>query len=198
MRRGAGQAASIFTPSTRGSSAMPDSTMPDSTMPDSTMPDSTMPDLADLFPGYQSHWIDTSAGKIFARTGGQGPPLLLLHGYAETNVMWHAVAPALAEHFSLVIADLPGYGWSAVPDSGEGHAPYDKRSMANAMVEVMEKLGHVRFYLAGHDRGGRVAYRLALDHPGRLEKLATLDTVPPYAMWPRIDPRRSLLVCHPP
>ena len=95
-----------------------------------------MPDLADLYPGYASHWIDTSAGKIFARTGGNGPPLLLLHGYAQTNVMWHAVAPALAEHFSLVIADLPGYGWSAVPESGEGHAPYDKRSMANAMVET--------------------------------------------------------------
>jgi len=116
-----------------------------------------MPDLADLFPGYPSHWIDTSAGKIFARSGGKGPPLLLLHGYAQTNVMWHAVAPALAEHFSLVIADLPGYGWSAVPESRDGHAPYDKRSMANAMVEVMEKLGHVRFRLAGHDRGGRVA-----------------------------------------
>ena len=74
-----------------------------------------MPDLADLFPGYASHWIDTSAGKIFARAGGKGPPLLLLHGYAQTNVMWHRVAPALAQHFSLVIADLPGYGWSAVP-----------------------------------------------------------------------------------
>src|SRR6476619_3301792 len=107
--------------------------------------DGSMPDLADLFPGYQSHWIDTSAGKIFARSGGKGPPLLLLHGYAQTNVMWHAVAPALAEHFSLVIPDLPGYGWSAVPASGDGHAPYDKRSMANAMVELMEQLGHVRF-----------------------------------------------------
>ena len=124
-----------------------------------------MPDLADLYPGYQSHWIDTSAGKLFARSGGKGPPLLLLHGYAQTNVMWHRVAPALAEHFSLVIADLPGYGWSSVPEAGEGHAPYDKRSMAKAMVELMEKLGHVRFRLAGHDRGGRVAYRLALDHP---------------------------------
>ena len=124
-----------------------------------------MPDLADLYPGYQSHWIDTSAGKLFARTGGNGPPLLLLHGYAQTNVMWHRVAPALAEHFSLVIPDLPGYGWSSVPESGEGHAPYDKRSMAKAMVELMEKLGHIRFRLAGHDRGGRVAYRLALDHP---------------------------------
>jgi haloacetate dehalogenase len=155
-----------------------------------------MPDLADLFPGYASHWIDTSAGKIFARAGGRGPPLLLLHGYAQTNVMWHRVAPALAEHFSLVIADLPGYGWSAVPDSGEGHAPYDKRSMAKAMVEVMEKLGHVRFRLAGHDRGGRVAYRLALDHPGRLEKLATLDIVSTYDMWHGIDAEFAFRIWH--
>ena len=155
-----------------------------------------MHDLADLYPGYASHWIDTSAGKIFARTGGNGPPLLLLHGYAQTNVMWHAVAPSLAEHFSLVIADLPGYGWSAVPESGEGHAPYDKRSMGNAMVELMEKLGHARFRLAGHDRGGRVAYRLALDHPGRLERLATLDIVPTHTMWHSIDAQFAFRICH--
>src|SRR5438270_772983 len=139
-----------------------------------------MSDLADLFPGYQSHWIDTSAGKIFARTGGQGPPLLLLHGYAETNVMWHAVAPALAEHFSLVIPDLPGYGWSAVPESGDGHAPYDKRSMANAMVEAMEKLGHARFRLAGHDRGGRTT-DLANDEADRAK--GNKITCPMLALW---------------
>src|SRR5215213_11387190 len=115
------------------------------------MSDSAMSDLADLFPGYASHWIDTSAGKIFARAGGKGPPLLLLHGYAQTNVMWHALAPALAQHFTLVIADLPGYGWSVAPKSGAGHAPYDKRSMAKVMVETMEALGFVRFHLAGHD-----------------------------------------------
>ncbi len=155
-----------------------------------------MPDLADLFPGFASHWIDTSAGKIFARAGGAGPPLLLLHGYAQTNVMWHAVAPALSQHFSLVIADLPGYGWSAVPRAAADHAPYDKRSMAKAMVEVMEQLGFARFRLAGHDRGGRVAYRLALDHPGRLEKLATLDIVPTHAMWHGIDARLAFRIWH--
>jgi haloacetate dehalogenase len=155
-----------------------------------------MPDLADLYPGYQSHWIDTSAGKLFARTGGNGPPLLLLHGYAQTHVMWHCVAPALAGHFSLVIVDLPGYGWSSVPESGEGHAPYDKRSMAKAMVELMEKLGHIRFRLAGHDRGGRVAYRLALDHPHRLEKLSTLDIVPTHAMWDGIDAKLAFRIWH--
>jgi len=155
-----------------------------------------MPDLADLFPGFASHWIDTSIGKIFARGGGSGPPLLLLHGYTETNVMWHRVAPALAARFSLVIPDLPGYGWSAVPEADENHAPYDKRAMAKAMVEVMESLGHVRFRLAGHDRGGRVAYRLALDHPGRVERVATLDIVPTYDMWHGMDANMAMKVWH--
>ena len=155
-----------------------------------------MSDLADLFPGYASHWIDTSAGKMFARSGGDGPPLLLVHGYAQTNVMWHKVAPALAKHFTLVIPDLPGYGWSHAPKSGACHAPYDKRSMANVMIEIMEKLGHVRFRLAGHDRGGRVAYRLALDHPGRVEKLVTLDIIPTYEMWHRMDDKLAMKVWH--
>src|SRR5947209_11466150 len=113
--------------------------------------DNCMPDLADLYPGFASHWIDTSAGKIFARAGGSGPPLTLLHGYAQTNVMWHKVADELAKHFALVIPDLPGYGWSAVPDAGLDHAPYTKRAMAAAMIDVMEALGHARFNLAGHD-----------------------------------------------
>ena len=103
-----------------------------------------MPDLADLYPGFASKWIDSAAGRIFARTGGEGPPLLLLHGYPQTNVMWHRLAPALAQHFSLVIPDLPGYGWSDAPRSDAEHAPYTKRAMAAAMIEVMEALGHVR------------------------------------------------------
>src|SRR5260370_5663639 len=126
----------------------------------------SMPDLADLYPGFASHWIDTAAGRVFARSGGEGPPLLLLHGYPQTNVMWHRVAPALAAQFSLIIPDLPGYGWSDAPPSDAAHAPYTKRAMAAAMIEVMEALGHVRFRLAGHDRGGRVAYRLR-PHPPR-------------------------------
>jgi haloacetate dehalogenase len=156
----------------------------------------TVPDLADLFPGYASHYIDTSIGKIFARTGGAGPPLLLLHGYAQTNVMWHRVAPVLSRHFTVVLPDLPGYGWSAVPDAEADHAPYDKRSMAGAMVDVMEALGHVRFRLAGHDRGGRVAYRLALDHPGRVERIAVLDIVPTYAMWQGMNHSLAMKVWH--
>jgi haloacetate dehalogenase len=146
-------------------------------------------DLADLFPGFTSHWIATAAGRIFARAGGAGPPLLLLHGFAQTNVMWHRIAPALAERFALVIPDLPGYGWSDAPRANAEHAPYTKRAMAAAMIEVMERLGHARFRLAGHDRGGRVGYRLALDHPGRIEKLAVLDIVPTFAMWHGIDAR---------
>ncbi|MGE5534856.1 MAG: alpha/beta hydrolase [Acidobacteriota bacterium] len=155
-----------------------------------------MSDLADLFPGFASRWIDTSIGRIFARVGGNGPPLLLLHGYTQTNVMWHRVAPALAARFSLVIPDLPGYGWSVAPEADAAHAPYDKRSMARVMIEVMEKLGHVRFRLAGHDRGGRVAYRLALDHPGRVERLATLDIVPTYDMWHGMDRNMAMKVWH--
>ncbi|HET9715477.1 MAG TPA: alpha/beta hydrolase [Pseudolabrys sp.] len=155
-----------------------------------------MPDLADLFPRFESHWIETSIGKVFARTGGNGPALLLLHGYTQTNVMWHRIAPALAERFSLVIPDLPGYGWSAVPAADQAHAPYDKRSMARVMVEMMEKLGHARFRLAGHDRGGRVAYRLALDNPGRVERMATLDIVPTYDMWHRMDMHMATKIWH--
>ncbi len=153
-------------------------------------------DLADLYPGFESHWTTTSAGQIFARQGGSGPPLLLLHGYPQTNVMWHRVAPALARQFTLVLADLPGYGWSDAPSAAADHSPYDKRSMAAAMVELMEKLGFVRFRLAGHDRGGRVAYRLALDHPGRLERLAVLDIVPTFAMWHGMDRHLAMKVWH--
>lgn len=155
-----------------------------------------MPDLADLFPGFASEWISTAGGRIFARAGGKGPPLLLLHGYPQTHVMWHRIAPALAERFTLVVPDLPGYGWSDVPRSDAEHTPYTKRAMARVMVEVMDKLGHAHFALAGHDRGGRVAYRLALDHPGRLSRLAVLDILPTYDYWSRMDRAYALKIYH--
>ena len=156
-----------------------------------------MPDLADLFPGYESRWIETSAGRIFARVSeGGGPPLLLLHGHPQSNVMWHRVAPTLVRRFTLVIADLPGYGWSAAPPAQPDHTPYTKRAMAQAMVEAMETLGFVRFRLAGHDRGGRVGYRLALDHAGRLEQLAVLDIVTTWDMWHRMDARLAARAWH--
>ena len=131
-----------------------------------------------MFEGFESRAIDTSGTTIFARIGGSGPPLLLLHGFPQSHVMWHRVAPALAERFTVVCADLRGYGDSAKPPSDPDHAAYSKRACARDMVEAMGALGFERFGLAGHDRGGRVAHRLALDHPERLERLAVLDIVP--------------------
>ena len=155
-----------------------------------------MSDLADLYPGFASEWINTKAGRIFARVGGKGPPLLLLHGFSETHVMWHRVAPQLSDRFTLIIADLPGYGWSDMPDSDKDHTPYTKRAMAQTMIDAMEQLGHVHFALAGHDRGGRVAYRLALDHPGRLSRLAVLDILPTYDYWERMNRLYALKIYH--
>ena len=145
-----------------------------------------MPDLADLFPGFAAHWIDTDAGKIFARSTGSGPPLVLLHDFPQTLVMWHRLAPALAQRFTIVVMDLRGYGWSAVPRSQDGTL-YTKRAMGRDVLAVMEKLGHVRFRIVGHDRGARVAYRLALDHPGNVVKLALLDVEPTSETWRRIE-----------
>jgi haloacetate dehalogenase len=137
----------------------------------------------DLFPGFESHWIDTEAGRIFARSKGDGPPLVLLHGFPQTHVMWHRIAGELAETHRVVCMDLRGYGWSSVPRSDGRHETYSKRAMGQDVIAVMEALGHVRFAVAGHDRGARVAYRLALDHPGRVERLALLDILPTFHVW---------------
>lgn len=139
----------------------------------------------DVFPGFAAHWIDTRAGRIFARSGGEGPPLLLLHGFPQSLVMWREVALVLAKSFHVVVMDLRGYGWSSAPASTGGEV-YTKRVMGSDVVEAMEKLGHVRFHLAGHDRGARVGYRLALDQPGRIEKLALLDILPTVEVWKNI------------
>jgi haloacetate dehalogenase len=155
-----------------------------------------MADLSDLYPGFASEWIHTGSGRLFARVGGKGPPLMLLHGFPQTNVMWHKIAPPLAERFTLVIPDLPGYGWSDVPETDADHTPYTKRAMARAMIEIMEKLGFARFSVAGHDRGGRVAYRLALDHPGRLARIAVLDILPTYEYWAKFDRLYGLKIYH--
>ena len=144
-----------------------------------------MTDITDLFPGFESKWLDTEAGRIFARVGGEGPPLILLHGFPQTHVMWHEVAPALAKRFTTVVMDMRGYGWSSAPRS-EGGTEYAKRKMGEDVVSVMGQLGHVRFSIAGHDRGARVAYRLALDHPGHVEKLALLDIIPTLHVWENI------------
>lgn len=155
-----------------------------------------MTDLADLFPGFAAHYVDTKAGRIFLRQGGKGPALLLLHGFPESHVMWHQVAPKLAERFTLVVPDLPGYGWSAAPEADTDLFPYTKRAMAAAMVEVMEHLGFSHFNVMGHDRGARVAYRLGLDNPGRLDRLVLLDIAPTYVMWHKMDRARTLQVYH--
>ncbi len=132
---------------------------------------------SDLLPGFAPHWIDTDAGKIFARSAGSGDSVLLLHGLGETHVAWRKIAPQLAERFHVVLMDLRGYGWSAAPASENG-AAYTKRAMASDVVKVMEDLGAIQFALVGHDRGARVGLRLALDHPGRVRKLALLDIAP--------------------
>ncbi len=145
-----------------------------------------MPDLADLLPGFASRYVPTEAGRVFARIGGSGPPVVLLHGFPETLVMWHRIAPALAKRFTVVAMDLRGYGWSSAPRSHAGEA-YTKRAMGQDVIAVMDDLGHAAFAVAGHDRGARVAYRLALDHPGRVSKLALLDIYPTIEVWRKIE-----------
>ena len=141
---------------------------------------------------FQAAEIDTGETSIFARWSGSGPPVLLLHGFPQTHLMWRGVAPLLTRHFTVVCADLRGYGRSGCPISTADHAPYSKRAMARDMVVVMERLGFPRFSVAGHDRGGRVAYRLALDHPDRVERLAVLDILPTETAWGRADARFAL------
>ena len=118
--------------------------------------------------------IDAGGVRIHLRRLGSGPGVLLLHGFPQTHRMWQPIAPLLAQHFTVICPDLRGYGRSGCPPSDPDHSPYAKRAMANDMVALMEAVGFSRFRLAGHDRGGRVAYRLALDHPDRVERLAVL------------------------
>lgn len=141
---------------------------------------------------FTTNEIQTSETSIFVRTKGSGPPVLLLHGFPQTHLMWQGVASLLAHNFAVVCADLRGYGHSGCPASTSNHAPYAKRSMAHDMVSVMEQLGFERFSVAGHDRGGRVAYRMALDHPDRVDRLAVLDILPTETVWDRADARFAL------
>jgi haloacetate dehalogenase len=152
--------------------------------------------LADLFPGFESRRFTTQGAEIFARVGGEGPPLFLLHGYPQTHVMWHLIAPKLAEHFRLILTDARGYGASSIPATVPDHSTFSKRAMARDVIEIADQLGLERFFVCGHDRGGRVAYRLALDHPGRIDKLVTLDIVPTWDMWNRITPGLAMKSFH--
>ena len=147
------------------------------------------------FPGFSEREIDVGEATIYARVGGSGPPLLLLHGYPQSHRMWARVAEKLVSRFTVVAADLRGYGRSSAPASQKGER-YTKRAMAADAVALMRALGHERFSLAGHDRGGRVAYRLAFDHPECVEKLAVLDIVPTWEMWDAIDAAKALSSYH--
>ncbi|MFT0179177.1 alpha/beta fold hydrolase [Pseudomonas benzopyrenica] len=138
-----------------------------------------------LFPGFEQRRLDVDGVELNCRVGGQGPALLLLHGHPQTHVMWHKVAPRLAERFTLVAADLRGYGDSAKPDAGT--EAYSKRTLAGDNVALMRLLGHQRFAVLAHDRGARVAHRLALDHPAAVERLMLLDIAPTLAMYRQTD-----------
>ena len=140
--------------------------------------------------------INSGDAEIYLRMGGKGPPLLLLHGYPQTHVIWHRVAPLLARDFTLVMPDLRGYGRSTGPEPDVEHRNYSKRAMARDMVAVMDVLGFEQFAVAGHDRGGRVGYRLCLDQPQRVTRYAALDIVPTLEVWEEMDADRALSTYH--
>jgi haloacetate dehalogenase len=143
-------------------------------------------------PAFERSIIDAGETAIHVERGGSGPAVLLLHGFPETLAMWREIASLLADRFSVVCADLRGYGASGCPPSAGDHAPYSKRALAGDMIAIMTQLGFERFSIAGHDRGGRVAYRAALDAPERVECLAALDVVPIDEAWERADDRLAL------
>lgn len=144
------------------------------------------------FAGFETRTVETEQGAVFLRYGGAGPALLLLHGFPETHLMWRAIAPLLAARFTVVAADLPGYGRSDCPVHRDDHAAMSKRAMAATLAAAMDRLGHRRFAVVGHDRGGRVAYRMALDHPQIVIRLAVLDVIPTIDVWDRADARLTL------
>ena len=140
-----------------------------------------------FFEGFTLEDRQVDGGRIRLRRGGEGPPLLLLHGNPQTHAMWHKLAPTLARRFSIVAPDIRGYGFSAKPPASPDSAGMSKRAMAADLVALMRDLGHERFTVVSHDRGARVAHRLALDHPGRVEKLCTMDIIPTLAHFERTD-----------
>src|SRR4030095_3799149 len=149
-----------------------------------------------MFPGFAARTVKTSGAEIFLRQAGLGPAVLLLHGYLQTHAVWHRIAPALARRFTVVCPDLRGYGASGRPLSDSSHTAYSKRAMALDLVEVMDTLGFTRFAVVGHDRGARVAYRLALDHAARIAALCVLDVVPTVEVWNRMNMQGALLAFH--
>jgi haloacetate dehalogenase len=155
-----------------------------------------MTDLPDLFPGFAKHLIERDGLRFHARVGGNGPALLCLHGYPQTHVCWHRIAPRLAETFTVVAMDLRGYGESSAPAADGNPALYSKRAMARDGAGLMHALGHDSFHVMGHDRGARVAYRMALDLPDVIEKLILLDIVPTVEQWDGMNADRALRAYH--
>jgi haloacetate dehalogenase len=141
---------------------------------------------ARFFPGFKPFKLDTTGATINGVIGGQGPPLLLLHGAPQTHISWRLIAPKLAEQHTVIVPDLRGYGDSSKPPDGESHVNYSKRAMALDQVEVMKHFGFDRFPVVGHDRGGRVAHRMALDHPDNVTRLAVLDIIPTYYLYTHV------------
>jgi haloacetate dehalogenase len=133
--------------------------------------------------------IDVAGNTIFVRCYGKGPAILMVHGFPRTSLMWRNVAPELAANHTVLCVDLRGYGRSGAPASSDDHFPYSKRAMAQELVALMDQLGFRTFALVGHDRGGRVSYRLALDHPEKVERLAVFDVIPILEGWSRADAR---------
>jgi haloacetate dehalogenase len=138
---------------------------------------------------FETSHVEVSGNTIFLRRYGKGPAILLVHGFPRTSLMWRFLAPKLAENHTVICVDLRAYGRSGIPASTDDHFPYSKRAMAKELVDVMDRLGFPSFTLIGHDRGGRVSYRLALDHPKNVERLAVLDVIPIFEAWRRSDAR---------
>jgi haloacetate dehalogenase len=150
-----------------------------------------------MFEGFTRTEITTSGARIHLRRGGDGPPLLLLHGNPLTHVSWHKIAPRLAEHFHVFAADLRGYGDSVGPDeAGENNINYSFRAMAQDQVEVMETLGYREFFVAGHDRGARTTARMCLDHPKRVTRAALIDILPNHHIWTHTSKEWALRSWH--
>ena len=143
-------------------------------------------EMAAHFPGFRHIDMGTSGAVIRLRHGGSGPPLLLVHGNPENHTCWYKVAATLARQYHVILPDLRGYGDSSLPDPGQNHINFSFREMARDLIEVMEQLGHRRFMIAGHDRGGRTTHRLALDHPERVIKACIMDVLPNYHVWTNI------------
>ena len=143
-------------------------------------------DTLRFFPGFKTFDVQTTGATIHGVVGGSGPPLLLLHGAPQSHVSWRIVAPQFARSYTVIAPDLRGYGDSSKPADGEGHANYSKRAMALDQVEVMKHFGFDRFPVVGHDRGGRVAHRMALDHPDKVTRIAVLDIIPTYYLYTHV------------